>query len=88
MLRARRENYKVKKVTDSNPVSLEKVIEKGNIFQLLLVQKKVNQIKRGKALESSYHDILERVKIRKTLKRFLIKQQHFVRTTGKPSLKN
>ena len=40
MLRARRENYKVKKVTDSNPVSLEKVIENGNIFQLLLVQKK------------------------------------------------
>ena len=38
MLTARRENYKVKKVTDSNPVSLEKVIEKGSVFQLLLVQ--------------------------------------------------
>ena len=50
MLRARRENYKVKKVTDSNPVSLEKVIEKGNIFQLLLVQKKSQPDKKRKGL--------------------------------------
>lgn len=74
MLRARRKNYKVKKVMDLNPVSLEKGNRKGQYISVVTssegrtVPKKINQIKRVKALESRYNDILERTKIRKILK--------------------